>query len=112
MIRGSIVLVPFPFTNLSQKKLRPAIVISKESFGHDVIVAFISSRIGRSKGPTDFVLSSVDREFTQTGLKVSSIFRMNKLVTLDQDLIVGELGGVGRNTQKALDQCLRYALAL
>ena len=42
--RGDIVLVPFPFTDLSEKKVRPAIIISTKN-DIDVSVAFISSVI-------------------------------------------------------------------
>ncbi len=42
-MKGKIVAIPFPFTNLSGAKVRPALVIYE---GHeDVIVAFISSKI-------------------------------------------------------------------
>jgi mRNA interferase MazF len=41
--RGDIVLVPFPFTDLTGQKVRPALVISPDPPGEDVMVAFISS---------------------------------------------------------------------
>lgn len=42
-MKGKIVLVPFPFTDLSASKLRPALVLY-EGY-RDVVVAFISSKI-------------------------------------------------------------------
>ncbi|MEM3464070.1 MAG: type II toxin-antitoxin system PemK/MazF family toxin, partial [Candidatus Bathyarchaeia archaeon] len=42
-MKGKIVLIPFPFTDLTRTKLRPALVLFEGE--KDVIVAFISSRI-------------------------------------------------------------------
>lgn len=41
--RGDIVLVPFPFTNLTTEKLRPAVIVSIDPQETDVVIAFISS---------------------------------------------------------------------
>ncbi len=41
--RGDIVLVPFPFTDLTAEKLRPAIIVSPDPQGVDIVIAFISS---------------------------------------------------------------------
>jgi mRNA interferase MazF len=43
MLKGRIVLIPFPFTDLSASKLRPALVLYEGE--QDVVVAFISSRM-------------------------------------------------------------------
>lgn len=46
---GKIVLVEFPFTDWSYKKLRPALIISKKPMGRDVMVAFITCS-GKGQG--------------------------------------------------------------
>ena len=43
MFKGKIVLIPFPFTDLSGSKVRPAIILSNNKKGEDCLVAFISS---------------------------------------------------------------------
>ena len=46
--RGDIVLVPFPFTDLTSSKRRPALVISPDSFNaqqQDLVVAAIASQV-------------------------------------------------------------------
>ena len=87
MNRGDIVLVRFPFTDYSSEKLRPALIISKNN-ENDVIVAFISSVISLKAESTDYLLNKEDKDFYLTGLKKNSVFKMNKIATLDQKIIL------------------------
>ena len=95
MKTGTIVLTPFPFTDLSTSKRRPAVVITPV-YPHeaDVIVAFISSVIQSNPSVCDFVLTTLHRDFNLTGLKKPSVFKMDKLATLDKNIFVGEIGEV------------------
>jgi len=106
--RGDIVLVPFPFTDLSKEKVRPAIVISAEN-NIDVGVAFISSIIPEEPATVDFVLLESHPDFSVTGLKKASVFKMNKVLTLERSKILRRLGGVSPSIQKELD--IRFKLA-
>lgn len=63
--RGEVVLVAFPFTDLTTAKMRPALVVSSDAFNSrslDVIVAAITSQIPRKTQPSDHLLSSVISE--------------------------------------------------
>lgn len=87
---GAIVLVPFPFTDLSATKVRPALVVSrKPSRGSDVILCFISSKKFPKGAPV--IRLAADHV---TGLKVPSAVRLDKIATLDRRVILGELGRV------------------
>jgi len=109
--RGDIVLVPFPFTNLSAKKVRPAIVLSLSE--RDILVAFISSVISpEPPAATDYLLSENHPDFYMTGLKKASIFKMNKLLTLDRSMILRRLGKVSEQIQKELDERLKIATGI
>ena len=92
MKRGMIVLTPFPFTDLQGKKVRPAIIISSDKRkGDDVIIAYISSVFDSNRlQETDFVLRKEEEGFVETGLKVTSVFKMDKLATIDKGIILGE----------------------
>jgi mRNA interferase MazF len=62
--RGDVVLVPFPFTDLTTQKQRPALVISSKDFNDsssDVILVAITSQIPREPQPTDYQLTSEEQ---------------------------------------------------
>jgi mRNA interferase MazF len=111
--RGDVVLVPFPFTDLTTKKLRPAVIISVDPQKTDVVIAFISSVVSPAEiSETDYLLSEGSPHFAQTGLKKGSIFRMRKLLTIERNKIVRRLGKVTPDTQKELDIRLQRAVGL
>src|ERR1051325_11052063 len=113
MTRGTIVLTPFPFTDLSGNKLRPALVVTPTNrFGNDVVLAFISSNRARTLNATDLQIENTHPEFAKTGLKVSSVIRLEKLVTIDRSIIRGALGKLPSALQGSVDAKLRLALGL
>ena len=110
---GTIVLTPFPFTDLSSNKRRPAVILSPvKANDPDVIVAFISSVIQPVQSECDFILSSSEMGFKQTGLKKTSVFKMDKLATLDKQIFIGEIGEVSAHILEQLKVKLRIALDL
>lgn len=84
---GKIVLIPFPFTDLSGVKVRPAVIISNKNMGEDVILAFISSNT-KKKGKFGIFLKMNDKN----GLKSDSVVFISKIATLDKKIILGEIG--------------------
>ena len=111
LTRGDLVLVQFPFTDLSAQKLRPALIVGRMT-GDDVIVAFISSRISNAHPKAEHVLAPGDTEFRATGLKGPSQIRLNKLATLHRALVRRRLGQIGPATQRAVAAGLRYVFEL
>jgi len=91
-MKGKIVLIPFPFTDLSFAKLRPVLVIHEGK--RDVIVAFISSRIPAEISETEVMITSKHPVFKSTGLKTDSVIKLDKIATTLKELIVGELGEI------------------
>ena len=93
--QGDIVLVPFPFTDLSSSKVRPALVLSSGSLGNDVVVVFISSQRSKRKHDVSVVPSKVN------GLKARSVIVCSKIATLEKTV---SLGGIGSNEKEVLEQ--------
>ena len=111
MEKGTIVLVRFPFTDYTSDKLRPALIISINN-ERDVCVAFISSVIPIMQEETDYVIMKKDKEFLSTGLKKDSVFKMNKIATVDKDIIIGKLGKIPKELQSKLDKKLIIVFGL
>jgi len=108
-LKGKIVLVPFPFTDLSSSKLRPALVLHE---GHrDVVVAFISSKLPTEQCQTDIIVDEGSKDFKGTGLKVSSVIRLDKIATIEKHLVRGEIGEIGQNTKKEVGRKVVETLA-
>ena len=113
MKRGTVVLTPFPFTDLSGQKVRPAVVVSRTNRpGQDVILAFLTSQRGVSVQAADLSIPDSHPDFPLTGLKVSSVVKCDKLVTVDAAILLGELGELSAALMRQLDDKLRYALEL
>jgi len=109
--KGKIVLIPFPFTDLSASKVRPAVVVSVFAQGEDIVVAFISSVKSKIQ-KTDIVLNSRDKDFSKTGLKTDSVIKTGKLATLDKKIILGEIGEISADTEKEINKKIKILFGL
>lgn len=103
VVKGDIVLVNFPFTDLSQTKLRPAIILWVDHAGSDVVVCAITSQNTDRLKDGEFLISTEDSEFQETGLRVQSKARVTRIVTLNRELIPRKLGRLGENGLKSLN---------
>ena len=111
--QGDVVLVPFPFADLTGRKVRPAAIVSADPQGPELILAFITSVMtNRSPRGAEVELLRSDAEFRVTGLKTDSLLRLDKLVTLSRGVISRRLGTTGPATKTAIAAMLRRALDL
>jgi mRNA interferase MazF len=92
--KGDLILIPFPFSDLTGTKNRPALVLISNEF--DVTVSFITSQIKWSSKHDIVLFPSLIN-----GLKVKSLIRLSKMATISKDLILGKLGEL---SQKELDE--------
>lgn len=91
--RGDVVLVPFPFTDLSGAKQRPALIVSPDSLNairEDVVVAAITSQMPPALPPDEVLIGA--RDLAPTGLLKSSVVKTGKLFTVHQGLIRRKIG--------------------
>ena len=80
---GDIILVPFPFTDLSDNKLRPSIVIGLDR--NDINFVFITSV------KPDGLFLNIEQDKINN-LKTKSYIRYSKIATLDKNICLVKLG--------------------
>ncbi len=112
---GDIVLVPFPFTDLTHNKLRPALVISQDQVHQkedDYTLLFISSVIPQRTEIYEVLFQKIHPDFHQSGLKKDSLFKTNKIATVQRKLLQRRLGRLGPKISKSVKEALQQALNL
>jgi len=108
--RGDVVLLPFPFTDLSAAKTRPAVVVSSEIFHRvrsELLLAYVSSQLTKAHGVLDHILV----DWALAGLPKPSFVRP-KLAAIEPSLIVHRIGRLSGNDLLELDRRLWLALGL
>jgi mRNA interferase MazF len=103
-----VVVVPFPFTDRTATKKRPALVLSSEPFnsgiGHSVMAMITTA--SHSVWPLDVDIANLG----DAGLKAPSIIRM-KLFTIDHQLIQKLIGHLSLHDQKSVESTLQSLLS-
>jgi mRNA interferase MazF len=105
--KWDIVLVRFPFTDLTTAKKRPVLVVSPNAYnqlGQDLVVAFITSRTDITARYGDHPIQS----WKQSGLPKPSLLRM-KFATIDGAIIEKKIGRlVAAERKPVLDILKRF----
>ena len=90
--RGDIVLVPFPFSDLSSTKKRPALVVSPNGFNkrtQDVVLVAITSQ------PSDsYVVALSEADYVDGELPLASFVKISKLFTMHPTLVLKKVCAV------------------
>ena len=112
-MRYSVVLVPFPFDDLSGNKVRPAVCLTDAVGAHrHVVITFITSSVPPSSEPTDVLIDPSSADFAITGLRSRSALRLHRMVTVSATIVKRQLGVLTPNLQAQVQQRLRTLLAL
>jgi mRNA interferase MazF len=113
MIKGRVVLIPFPFDAMTSSKVRPTVRLTEPIGPHrHVIVAFISRQMPPDFGATDLLLDPSRKDFGATGLRMASVLRLHRLVTLTTGLIRRQLGQLSPAWQDEAAQKLAVLFGL
>jgi mRNA interferase MazF len=91
-VKGDVVIVPFPFSDLTSAKRRPAVVIADLS-GEDLIVCQVTSQ-SKSDGYSVIIEAT---DFESGGLNQASSARPNRLFTADSNIILYKTGVLTKN---------------
>ena len=104
--KGDVLLVRYPFSDLSGSKVRPAIAVSVQHVSQDIFVVPVTSKTGPLLSG-EFTMN----DWTSAGLNVSSAVKRG-LFTIHQDLIIKTVGKISTQDAGELDRSLRAWLGL
>jgi mRNA interferase MazF len=106
---GAVILVPFPFSDLSQTKLRPAIVLAAAGRDDWILCQITSTPYGDPQA-----IPLIDTDFASGSLHVASYARPGKLFTANRSLMVTRVGQLKHqplhNIIGAITQILRSSI--
>ena len=88
-IKGEVVVIPFPFSDLTQAKRRPALVLA-ELEGDDLILCQITSQAIKD----NYIIPITDKDFEIGSLKKPSNVRPNRIFTADTHLVLYRIGNL------------------
>ena len=90
-VKGDVVVIPFPFSNLTQAKRRPALVIAGLE-GDDLILCQITSQRVKDR----YAIQISDNDFETGSLKQPSNVRPNRIFTAGSNLVLYRVGSLKR----------------
>jgi mRNA interferase MazF len=96
-IKGDVVIIPFPFSDLTQAKRRPALVLATLT-GDDIILCQITSQNVKDK----YAIPIDNDDFTEGTLKRKSNIRPNRIFTADRKIIIYKAGHILEDKRKAV----------
>lgn len=104
--QGDLVLVPFPFSDLTSVKTRPALVISNSSLkGHDCILAAVTSQDSKFEQ-----VELTGKDLESGSLPLKSYIRVGKVVSLDRNIIRRVVAHISQKKKKEVHNKLANLL--
>jgi len=106
-VKGEVVVLPFPFSDLSGSKKRPALIIAALT-GDDIVLCQITSEARTDEYA--IILSGVD--FKAGRLQVESIIRPNRIFTADKSIISYKIGSLKESKMHDVEGRLKLIFGL
>ena len=101
-VTGDVVVVLFPFSDLSSAKKRPALVLAAPG-GDDVILCQITSRQVFDR----FAIPVVENDFASGSLRVENNVRPTRIFTADRNIIQYTAGHLKKECMEKILECVR-----
>lgn len=115
--RGDIVLVYYPLisTGLTQRKLRPALVIQCDKNNrrlNDIILVPLTSKTKEKLEETHLLINRDSPEGKQAGIRLDSVIKAETILTIPKNLICKKIGCLSDDLMKKVNHCLIASLQL
>ena len=104
LVKGDVVVLPFPYSDLSSSKKRPALIIAILD-GDDVILCQITSRQRHNK----HAINLADSDFKHGKLNVDSYIKSNRIFTADKSIILYKIGSL---KEKKIDEVIESVVRI
>jgi len=114
MKRGDVVIVDYPYSDATGRKVRPALVVqadSKNQVLDDTIIALVTSQL-RRRWDTHVEIDISTPDGKRSGLRLPSAVQCENLYTIDKKLILKSIGTLSGALMQRVDTCLRLALGI
>lgn len=114
MNKWDVVVLSYPFTDLSATKVRPALVVSPNVYNkqsQDLTFILVTTNTLR-RGIFDILVPRSHPEFLLTGLRYESAVRVDKIFTLSKHLVATSIGHFGSQLKAEVEKQLRLFLEL
>jgi len=95
-VKGDIVVIPFPFSDLSGSKNRPTLVLS-DLPGEDIILCQVTSN-----GNDPYAIQIDNKSFASGSLPVLSYVRPTRIFTADKNIIVRKAGTINKELHQII----------
>lgn len=99
LVKGDVVVLPFPFSDLSASKKRPAVIVATLS-GDDIICCQITSEARFD----NYSINLDNNDFKEGGLQVASMIRPNRIFTADRSIISYKAGTLKGKKTKEIEE--------
>jgi mRNA interferase MazF len=112
-MRFDVVPVPFPFDDHTGQKVRPAVCLTNPiGTRRHTVLAFITSVVPAQLETTDILLDPTIPGGARSGLRVQSVLRLHRIITVSTSIILRRLGVLDPTIQTLVQQQLRTLFSL
>lgn len=115
MIRGDVVLVPFPFQDRLGEKIRPAVVVQHDAENQrlaNTVLAMITGNLQDAGQPTTVLVDPRTPDGAGSGLSGPSLVKCCNLATVRQRRVLRVVGHLSGHAMKQVNDALKAALEL